>query len=138
MNAHEALTASEQLVITLSPEKARISLEGVHFDELTYVQCLINRDKKLLIFRRCKKKDYGAVPLELSEGRNDSHIGASAAFFWRLYHIMGLSSSPACRLRSERDMQPEAPGYVFDLNKAEVLLDDRLDTPELEPMTINH
>ena len=138
MKACEVLTASEQLVITLSPEKTRICLEGVHFDEPAYVQCLINKDKKLLIFRRCGKKDYGATPLEHSEGENNSYIGAANVFFWRLYRIMGLGHSCACRLKSETDMQLEAPGYVFDLTKAEVLHDEGMNDREREPVTINH
>ena len=138
MKACEVLTATEQLVITLSPEKTRICLEGVHFDEPAYVQCLINRDKKLLIFRRCGKKDYGATPLEHSEGENNSYIGAANVFFWRLYRIMGLGSSCTCRLKSGIGMQLEAPGYVFDLTKAEVLHDEGMNDREREPMTINH
>ena len=138
MKACEVLTASEQLVITLSPEKTRICLEGVHFDEPAFVQCLINRDRKLLIFRRCGKRDYGATALEHSEGEIGSYIGAANAFFWRLYRIMGLASGCACRLKSETDMQLEAPGYVFDLANAEVLRDEGMNDRERESIIINH
>lgn len=138
MKTCEALTNSEQLIITLSPENARISLESVHFDEPVYVQCLISREKKLLIFRRCGKKDYGATLLEHFEGHSDSYVGAANAFFWRLYRIMGLDFSCDCRLKSERDMQLEVPGYVFDLTKAEVLHDRGMNNMEQEPLTINN
>ena len=112
------LNGVNRIMLQIMPEDGCIIFENVCLDAPVYIQCFINREKKLLFIRRCGPKADYAVRLASTGDGEPCRIRDCKLFIGLLYSIMGQHNAYGCRLQSSDDIELPFSCYGFELSKA--------------------